>query len=139
MAAFRRHTLLLQNDCLHALRRTIPHLTHSSLHRCQQRRRISRLPNVGGDKPKRQHFKHRPIRLFHIDVIELQMAERRLLVRSIATKRWSFSQRRHRERPLRISGKARSGCDIRHHGDRAVEARAEFSHGFTDKLCHCPG
>lgn len=42
--AFRRHTLLPLDDCLYALQPTIPHLTHSSLHRCLQRHGISRLP-----------------------------------------------------------------------------------------------
>ena len=34
IVAFRRHTLLALDDCLHALQPTIPHLTRSSLHRC---------------------------------------------------------------------------------------------------------
>lgn len=42
--AFRKHTLLPLDDCLHALQATIPHLTRSSLHRCFQRHDISRLP-----------------------------------------------------------------------------------------------
>jgi hypothetical protein len=32
--AFRRHTLLPLDDCLHGLQPTIPHLTRPSLHRC---------------------------------------------------------------------------------------------------------
>ena len=44
MVAFRRHTLLLLDDCLYALQATIPHLTRSSLHRCLQRHGISGLP-----------------------------------------------------------------------------------------------
>ncbi|MCP1550289.1 hypothetical protein J2W76_003534 [Methylorubrum zatmanii] len=42
VVAFRRHTLLPQDDCLYALQATIPHLTRSSLHRCLQRHAISR-------------------------------------------------------------------------------------------------
>ena len=34
VVAFRRHTLLLLDDCLYSLQATIPHLTRSSLHRC---------------------------------------------------------------------------------------------------------
>ena len=34
IVAFRRHTLLLLDDCLYALQPTIRHLTRSSLHRC---------------------------------------------------------------------------------------------------------
>ena len=34
VVAFRRHTLLPLDDCLYGLQPTIPHLTRSSLHRC---------------------------------------------------------------------------------------------------------
>lgn len=37
IVAFRRHTLLPLDDCLYSLQATIPHLTRSSLHRCQAR------------------------------------------------------------------------------------------------------
>ncbi len=37
IVAFRRHALLPLDDCLYALQPTLPHLTHSSLHRCLQR------------------------------------------------------------------------------------------------------
>jgi hypothetical protein len=57
VVAFRRHTLLPLDDCLYALQPSIPHLTRSALHSCLQRHGISRLPDVGGDKPKRQRFK----------------------------------------------------------------------------------
>lgn len=51
VVAFRRHTLLPLDDCLHALQPSIPHLTRSALHRCLQRHGISRLPDVEDDKP----------------------------------------------------------------------------------------
>src|SRR3712207_121986 len=54
IVAFRRHTLLSLDDCLYGLQPTIPHLTRSALHRCLQRHSISRLPEIGGDKPKKQ-------------------------------------------------------------------------------------
>ena len=57
IVAFRRHTLLPMDDCLYALQPSIPHLSRSALHRCLQRHGISRLPDVEGDKPKRQKFK----------------------------------------------------------------------------------
>ncbi len=57
VVAFRRHTLLPLDDCLYALQATVPHLTRSSLHRLLQRHGISRLPEVGGDKPGKQAFK----------------------------------------------------------------------------------
>ena len=43
MVAFRRHTLLPLDDCLYALRPSMPQLTRSSLHRCLQRHDISPL------------------------------------------------------------------------------------------------
>lgn len=72
VVAFRRHTLLPLDDCLYALQPSIPHLTRSSLHRCLQRHGISRLPDVEGDKPKRQKFKRYPIGYFHIDIAEVR-------------------------------------------------------------------
>jgi len=69
------HTLLPLDDCLYALQPSIPHLTRSALHRCLQRHGISRLPDVEGDKPQRQKFKHYPIGFFHIDIAEVQTAE----------------------------------------------------------------
>ena len=68
VVAFRRHTLLPLDDCLYALQPTIPHLMRSSLHRCLQRHGISRLPEMDGDKPKKQRFKRYPIGFFHIDI-----------------------------------------------------------------------
>ena len=55
--AFGRHTLLALDDCLYALQASIPHLTRSSLHRLFQRRDISRLPTMEGDKTGRKIFK----------------------------------------------------------------------------------
>ena len=78
IVAFRRHTLLPLDDCLYALQPSIPHLTRSALHRCLQRHGISRLPDVDGDKPKRQRFKRYAIGFFHIDIAELQTAEGKL-------------------------------------------------------------
>ena len=72
VVAFRRHTLLPLDDCLYALQPSIPHLTRSALHRSLQRHGISRLPEVDGDKPKRQRFKRYPIGFFHIDMALLQ-------------------------------------------------------------------
>ena len=80
IVAFRRHTLLPLDDCLYALQPSIPHLTRSALHRCLQRHGISRLPEVEGDKPKRQKFKRYPIGFFHIDIAEVQTAEGKLFL-----------------------------------------------------------
>ncbi len=78
VAAFRRHTLLPLDDCLYALQPLIPHLTRSALHRCLQRHGISRLPDIEGNKPKRQRFKRYPIGFFHVDIAEVQTAEGKL-------------------------------------------------------------
>ena len=78
IVAFRRHSLLPLDDCLYALQPTIPNLTRSSLHRCLQRHGVSRLPEVGGDKPARKTFKCYPIGYFHIDIAEVQTAEGKL-------------------------------------------------------------
>ena len=64
IVAFRRHTLLPLGDCLYSLKPTLPHLSRSSLHRCLRRHGISRLPQVGSDKPKMKRFKPLPHRLF---------------------------------------------------------------------------
>src|ERR1700693_1052039 len=60
VVAFRRHTLLPLDDCLYALKSTIPPLPRSSLHRCLQRHGITRLPDVDGDKPDKRNFKAYP-------------------------------------------------------------------------------
>tara|TARA_R110000787_G_scaffold144812_1_gene258655 strand:- start:248 stop:547 length:300 start_codon:yes stop_codon:yes gene_type:complete len=72
IVAFRQHTLLLLDDRLYALQPSIPHLTQLALHRCLQRHGISRLPDVEGDKPKRQKFNRYPIGFFHINIAEVQ-------------------------------------------------------------------
>jgi transposase InsO family protein len=78
VVAFRRHTLLPLDDCLYALQPTIPHLTRSWLHRCLQRHRISRLPQVEGEASPKRKFKAYPIGYFHIDIAEVRTAEGKL-------------------------------------------------------------
>ena len=94
IVAFRRHTLLPLDDCLYALQPTIPHLTRSSLHRCLQRHGISRLPDAGGDKPKRSRFKAYPIGFFHIHIAEVHTEEGRLylFVAIDRTSKFAFAQ-----------------------------------------------
>jgi hypothetical protein len=76
--AFRRHTLLPLDDCVHALQPTIPHLTQSSLHRCLKRHGISRLSQVEAESTAKRKFKPYPIGYFHIDIAELRTAEGKL-------------------------------------------------------------
>jgi transposase InsO family protein len=94
VVAFRRHTLLPLDDCLYALQATIPHLTRSSLHRLLQRHGISRLPEVGGDKPGKQAFKAYPVGFFHIDIAEVRTEEGRLylFVAVDRTSKYAFAQ-----------------------------------------------
>jgi hypothetical protein len=54
--AFRRHTLLPLDDCLYALQDSLPNLTRSTVHRCDQRHGINRLPEVESDKPAKRKF-----------------------------------------------------------------------------------
>jgi hypothetical protein len=103
IVAFRRHTLLPLDDCLYALQATIPHLTRSSLHRCLQRHGISRLPEVGGDKPGKQAFKAYPIGFFHIDIAEVRTGEGKLYlwVAIDRTSKYAFAQLHERaDRPV---------------------------------------
>lgn len=65
-------TLLPLDDCLYALQPLIPRLTRFALHPYLQRHGISRLPDVEGDKPKRQRFKRYSTDFFHIDIAEVQ-------------------------------------------------------------------
>jgi transposase-like protein len=63
---------------LYALQPTLPHLSRSALHRRPQRHGISRLPEIGGDKPAKKRFKRYPIEYFHIDLTEVRTAEGKL-------------------------------------------------------------
>ena len=78
IVAFRRHALLPLDDCVYALQSSIPHLSRSSLHRCLQRHDISRLPEVGDDKPAKKKFKAYPLGYFHVDIAEVQTTEGKL-------------------------------------------------------------
>ncbi len=105
IVAFRRHTLLPLDDCLYALQPTIPHLTRSSLHRCLQRHGISRLPEVGGDKPLRAKFKRYPIGYFHIDIAEVHTEEAGFTCswRSIRTSKFAVAEL-HEKVTRRVAG-----------------------------------
>jgi IS30 family transposase len=82
------------DDCLYALQATIPRLTRSSLHRCFKRHGISRLPEIGGEKPTRQPFKAYPIGYFHIDIAEVRTEEgkQHLFVAVDRTSKFAFAQ-----------------------------------------------
>ena len=76
--ALRKQGHLSLDDLMGQLLETAPRRSRSALHRCLQRHGISRLPDVDGDKPKRQRFKRYPIGFFHIDIAEVQTAEGKL-------------------------------------------------------------
>jgi transposase len=94
IVAFRRHTLLPLDDCLYGLQPTVPHLTRSSLHRCLERHGISRLPEVEGDKPRKQRFAAYPIGYFHVDLAEVSTEEGklRLFVAVDRTSKFAFAR-----------------------------------------------
>src|SRR3984893_5921886 len=102
--AFRRHTLLLLDDCLYALQATIPHLTRSSLHRCLQRHGISRLPQIEGDMPDKRKFKAYPIGYFPIDIAEVRTEEGKLylFVAIDRTSKFAFAER-HEKATTRVA------------------------------------
>ena len=76
--AVRRHTLLSLDDCPYSLQPTIPHLTRAALHRCLQRHGISRLPELEGDRPKKQRLASYPLGHFHVDIAEVQTRDGKL-------------------------------------------------------------
>ncbi len=71
VVAFRRRTLLPMDDCLYAFQLSILHQTRSALHHCLLQNGISRLPDVEGDKPKRQRINLYAIGFFHMDIADL--------------------------------------------------------------------
>lgn len=97
--AFRRHTLLPLDDCLHALQPSLPRLTRSSLHRCLQRHGIARLPEAA--KPERSRFKAYPIGFFHIDTAEVHTEEGRLYLFVAVDRTSKFASAQLHERATR--------------------------------------
>src|SRR5690606_22137438 len=90
VVAFRRHTLLPLDDCLYALQATIPHLTRSSLHRCLQRHGISRLPQVGGDKPEKAFWRFL-LGYFHFVLAGVRTEEGKLYLVVAIDQTWKFA------------------------------------------------
>ena len=102
VVAFRRHTLLPLDDCLYVLQ---AHLTRSSLHRFLQRHGISRLPEVGGDKPDKGEFKSHLIGYFHIEIAEVRTEQGKLhlFVAIDRTSKFAFVEL-HEKATTRVSG-----------------------------------
>ena len=78
IVAFRRRTLLPLDDCLYALRATIPHLTRSSLHCCLQRHGKSRLPEIESEEIAKRKFRSYAIGYFRIGIAEVRTEQSRL-------------------------------------------------------------
>ena len=150
--AFRKHTLLPLDDCLYALRASIPHLTRSSLHRLFRRHDISRLPSVEGEKVKKK-FKAYPIGYFHIDIAEVRTEEGKLymLVAIDRTSKFAFVElhdratRRNASEFLRrlikvvpykvhtvLTDNGVQFCHMRHHRDGPT---AQYSVHMFDRIC----
>jgi hypothetical protein len=104
VVAFRKYTLLPLDDCLYALQPSPPHLTRSSLHRCLQRHGISRLPEVEGDKAKKQKFAY-PIGYFHIDIAEVQTEDGKLYMFVAVDRTSKFAYAELHPRATRIIAK----------------------------------
>ena len=100
IVAFRRHTLLPFDDCLYGPQPSIPHLTRSSLHRCLVKHGISRLPELGGDKPKRSEFANYAIGYFHVHNAEVRTEKGKLylFVAIDRTSKFAFTRLRRRRR-----------------------------------------
>jgi len=78
IVAFRRHTPLPPDNGLQALQSSVSHPTRSARHRCLQRNGIFRLPDVGGEKPKRQKSRRAPIGFIHVDITEVRSSAGKL-------------------------------------------------------------
>ena len=66
------------DDCLFALKESIPNLSRSSLHRCLQRHGISRLPHLQKDRKKTKKFKSYDPGYVHVDISQLYTEEGKL-------------------------------------------------------------
>ena len=77
IVAFRKHSLLPLDDCLEALKKSIPKLNRSNLYRCLKRHGVQKLPPKDTDKKKipTKRFKSYPIGYFHIDITEVRTKE----------------------------------------------------------------
>ena len=147
IVAFRRYTLLPLDDCLFALKPSIPKLTRSCLHRCLQRHGISRLPR-DQDKKTRSTFKHYPIGYFHIDIAELSTGQGKsyLFVAIDRTSKFAYLQLHQRAGKLNAAeflGKLITAVPYKIHtilSDNGIQFtnrkrdRFAFEHIFT-RLC----
>jgi len=74
ICAFRQKTQLPLDDCYITLKKCIPALSRSNLHRCLKRFGLNHLPKEN-KKPEKKTFKKYDIGYFHIDICEAQTSE----------------------------------------------------------------
>jgi hypothetical protein len=69
----RLKTLLPLDDLYIMLKKQIPHLTRSNLHRCLQRNKVSRLGDIlpGREEVEKKQFKDYPVGYLHMDTAEV--------------------------------------------------------------------
>ena len=78
---FRRLTKFSLDDVFISLKKEIPALTRSNLHRCLKRHNLSRLPLENSNKTganKKQKFKNYDIGYVHIDITEMRVEKQKL-------------------------------------------------------------
>jgi hypothetical protein len=78
VVACRQRTGLPLDDLFGVLRRQLPALSRSSLHRCLQRHGISTRPSLERPARVRGRFAETPLGFVHIDVSELRVAARKI-------------------------------------------------------------
>ena len=76
-----------------------------TLHRCLQRHGINRLPEVEGDKAKKQKFATYPIGYFHIDIVEVQTEDGKLYMFVAVDRTSKFAYAELHPRATRIIAK----------------------------------
>ena len=78
---FRRLTKFSLDDVFISLKKEIPALTRSNLHRCLKRHNLSPLPLENSNKTganKKQKFKNYAIGYVHIDITEMRVEKQKL-------------------------------------------------------------
>ena len=78
IVAFRKHTLFGLDDCLYSLKKTIPNLSRSSLHRCLKRHGINKLPQHEKTKKLTKKFNFYDPGYVHIDITQVYTQQGKL-------------------------------------------------------------
>ncbi|HEX8286972.1 MAG TPA: hypothetical protein VF556_03195 [Pyrinomonadaceae bacterium] len=82
ITAFRKHTALPLDDCLRALKTSIPRLTRSALHRCFKRHKINRLSDITGNISVPEKSALNPAQnqtgYFQLDIVEVRCEQKQI-------------------------------------------------------------